>query len=107
MEEIKSWLAVAASLLALGTAAWNWISSPARAVEAKVGRLTEVVADQDRRLAHVEETIEHLPDRESLHSMQVSITELKGEIQVLAERLKPVAAIADRLQEHVLAEARK
>lgn len=107
MDDLKSWLPVGASLLALGTAAWNMISSPARAVDARLSKVADQVADHATRLGHVEETLEHLPDRDSLHRMQVSLTELNGRIEVLTERLKPVAAISDRLQDYLIEQARK
>lgn len=64
-------------------------------------------AEIDERLSKVETDMGHMPSKEAFHAMDVTLAELRGEIQVLAERLKPVASIADRLQEFLYEEAKK
>lgn len=59
------------------------------------------------RIARLENEFRHLPDRDSVHRMEVSLTELRGELKSMGEQLRPVASIADRLQEFLLEQARK
>lgn len=60
------------------------------AVEAKVERVTDA--------------LDHLPDRESTHRLELSMETMRGEMRVIAEQLKPVSAISSRLQEMMMQE---
>ena len=59
------------------------------------------------RIARLENDFRHLPDRDSVHRMEVSLTELRGELKSMGEQLRPVASIADRLQEFLLEQAKR
>lgn len=59
------------------------------------------------RVAQLESEFRHLPDRDSVHRMEVSLTELRGELKSMGEQLRPVASIADRLQEFLLEQANR
>lgn len=80
--------------------------------------ITHRFAMFDVQFAKVEEALKHLPDREQSHRMEMAIEKLSGQmskmdaqlsgrIDALDERLKPVAAISDRLQEFLLEQASK
>lgn len=58
------------------------------------------------RLTTIEGELRHLPDAQSAKRTEVALSEVRGELQVLSERLKPVAAISERLQEFLLEEAK-
>ena len=59
------------------------------------------------RLTLIEGELKHLPDAHSAKRTEVALSEVRGELQVLSERLKPVAAISERLQEFLLEEAKE
>ncbi|MGD9767842.1 MAG: DUF2730 family protein [Pseudolabrys sp.] len=63
-----------------------------------VGKL-DVAED---RIAKMEATVEHLPDAQSTHKLEIAVTDLRGQIATLSERIKPVAAMADRIQEAMI-----
>nr|WP_284701211.1 DUF2730 family protein [Rhodoplanes tepidamans] len=64
------------------------------------------IDDVTHRVTKVEDEIAHMPDRETTHRLELSIAEMRGEMKTLAERMKPVAAISERLQELMLQEGR-
>jgi len=66
--------------------------------------------DQDvellkQRMHSIEEHVKHLPDAHSTHRLEKTMVELQGQLAVMGEKLKPVAAIGDRLQDFLLAQA--
>lgn len=63
------------------------------------------VAQAETRLTRVEGEIDNLPDKDSAHRLELSLSEVKGELKVLAQRLEPVAATSNRLQEFLLEQA--
>lgn len=65
---------------------------------------TRMVA-AEREIAGVKDDLEHLPNKESTHRLELSLSELKGEIGRISERMKPVAEISTRLQDFLLDQA--
>jgi hypothetical protein len=61
----------------------------------------------EARLLKAESDLAHLPDRTQTHRLELAVERLNGRMETLDERLKPVAAISDRLQEFLLEQARK
>lgn len=53
----------------------------------------------EHRLMAVEATVQALPSREDIHNLTVSMTRMEGHIDRLDERLKPVSAMMERIQE--------
>lgn len=97
------------AITALIVAVYNRRSEETRAaIDAVDGRVRD--ADQDidllkNRMHAVEEHIKHLPDAGTTHRLEKTMVELQGQLAVMGERLKPVAAIGDRLQEFLLQQA--
>lgn len=67
-----------------------------------VAELRETSVDHEKRLTEVETTVKHLPDSDTVHELQLSMVEMKGQLAVIVERVAPIKAIAERLQESLL-----
>ncbi|MBA4271054.1 MAG: hypothetical protein C0447_16820 [Methylobacterium sp.] len=81
-----------------------------RAISSLDGKFTLAIEKVDKvedRVSRLENEFRHLPDRNSVHSIQLSLSDLKGELRGLNEQLKPVAAISERLQEFLLEQAKR
>lgn len=123
--EILTYVVFANAAITLGTAVYSFMTSPASKAMAAVEKLAKTIETErsDQKLANeavvarlqlvesrvqrVEATIEHLPDRDSAHRLELAVEKLNGRIETLDERLKPVAAIADRMQEILLEQAKR
>ncbi|SCM75427.1 conserved hypothetical protein [uncultured Pleomorphomonas sp.] len=109
-EVMRYWPVVAFAFgLALTIAGWAIRKGLASQDElrAEAGTRARADAEIDERLSRLETEMDHIPNKESLHRVDLTLTELRGEIQVLTERLKPVAAISDRLQEFLIEQAKR
>ena len=76
-------------------------------LDAKFTLTIDKLDKAEDRIARVEHELNHLPSRETVHRMEISLTSLDGKIGQLAEQLKPVASISDRLQEFLLNQAER
>ncbi len=76
-------------------------------LDAKFVRSVEKIDKVEDRVAALENEFRHLPDRGSVHTIQISLAELRGEMRAMGEQLKPVAAISERLQEFLLEQAKR
>ena len=96
------WVVALSQLLTFGLAVWNLIASGSRANARTLETHGESLRGLDTRLNSVEFSIREIPTRKDFHDLDKQMTVLAGSIGVLMERLKPVEAISDRLQESLL-----
>lgn len=121
MEALHLWAPIAVAAAAL---VWNvWLVRQGARKEAleKLGARIDNVEGELRqhqadgsssrakiadRLTQIEGRLEHLPDANSSRRTEVALAEMQGKLDVLTERLKPVAATAERVHEFLLEEAK-
>lgn len=99
------WVVALSQLLTFGLAVWNLIASGSRANARTLEVHGEALRGLDTRLNAVELTMREIPTRRDFHDLDKKMTQLEGTMGVLMERLRPVEAISERLQE-VLIEQR-
>lgn len=106
MDEIRAFAPTIVAVIAIATTVWQWISSPGRKAQAEVEAVRRAHDGLDQRLTRVESEVEHMPDKDTAHRMEMAIARLEGRLEVMDERLKPVAAMATRMQEHLMENGR-
>lgn len=116
--EIKDWLVLANTVIGFGAIFYAWLTRTGKEAVEKVGalddRLTKAIKELNQkidavedRIARVEGELKGVPDRESVHKMQIEMERMRGTIEVLNERLVPLAAISGRLQEFLLEQSKR
>ena len=123
LTQLLAWIVGANTIITFGTTVYNLMSTRAtkalKAIEtldAKIGALSterqtagEAMVARfqmvEARLLKIEADIEHMPDRDQTHRLELAVERLTGRMETLDERLKPVAAVSDRLQEFLLEQA--
>lgn len=101
-EDITGWASFVAIILSIGSLIWGWLTSGGAKALVETRSLRDEMRSLDVRVIRLENELPHLPSREQTHALQLSLLELKGDIGKLDERLKPVAAISDRLQDFLI-----
>jgi hypothetical protein len=108
VKELVPWLSLA---LALVSIALPYITGRSREVDRKidskadalqVGALAGKLDLVEDRVTIVESDLKHLPDKETTHRLEMSLGDLRSEVRGLSEKMKPIAAIADRVQDAVM-----
>ena len=100
------WVVALTSILSFGTALWTIFSGPARkaaVAQAELEKRLDIVERLQQRLA---DRVEGMPDQETMHRLEISMTRMEGHIEKLDERLKPVTAIAERMQDILIEQGR-
>lgn len=111
------WASGLSTLLALGTTIYNMLTSGARKNDTRLADLScklddveralgQRMAEADRRIQRAEDRLSTVPTVEMMHRIELTLSSMSGELGKLDERLKPVAGIAERLQEMMLNAAR-
>ncbi|MBN8916634.1 MAG: DUF2730 family protein [Rhizobiales bacterium] len=125
MEELRAWFPIVVSVLALASP-WALFARTARRTEiaellkkigdfapkiddkasvGRVGALEDRVDRAEERITRAESRLEYVPDKDSSHRLEMAIARLEGRMETMDERLKPVAAMANRVHERMFEEA--
>ncbi len=105
--EIVLWIVALNTFLSFGTAVWMLFSGPSRKNTARLDadelRLTAIETSH----ARLRDSVERMPNAETMHRVELAMARMEGHIDRLDERLKPVAAISERMQELLIEQGRK
>lgn len=115
------------SLLGAGAAGalsiWNFIQSPSKRNEGSIddlrkeltalrnetaGKIEAVDDKTDEvagRVSKIETLMQSLPDKEGLHRLEISLTQISGQLETLSARIGPIDNLSRRLQEVLLERA--
>jgi hypothetical protein len=107
LADIQAWLGFLSLILSFGTAFWVVFSGPSRKnatrIEAAEARLNIIETSHQR----LRDRVDGLPNADMMHRLELSLARMEGHIDRLDERLKPVAAISERMQELLIEQGRK
>lgn len=100
------WMAGLLTIVNLGTAVWNIFSGPARKQEERAREQTKRVEQIELRCQRIEDRLGSIPTAEAMHELRLDLQRTRGELEVVIERLKPLAATMERFQEWMLENGR-
>jgi len=101
------WVIALSTLLSFATTVWNLVNSGAKQNGRRIGELEHLFEALGREVARLGDKVGQMPDQGMMHRLELSLARMEGHIDRLDERLKPVAAIAERMQEVLIEQGRK
>lgn len=101
IETLTRWLGALALLLGITNTVSIWLRNGARKLEAKLDELFSNLKAHDRRIQTVESEQRHMPTKEDLHELTVSITALAGELKTQSTELDSVSRTVRRIDDHL------
>jgi Protein of unknown function (DUF2730) len=93
------WIAGLGTLVNFATVIWTIFSGPSRKNQTRLDEHTARLDRHEQRLQSQEQETRGMPSKDDMHKVQLSLTRLEGQFEVLNERLEPVKAISERMQE--------
>ncbi len=107
LDDIRNVAALGSSLLAIGTAIYAWLTSRSRINATEIRDLQSDMAQHKVKLAAVEQTLGQMPNKDTVHQLDLKVSQLNGSIGVLAESLKAVERTASRIEAYLLDQGKK
>lgn len=109
MSTAQSWLALALSVIAVGTAIWNFIQSPSKRnsnelstfkseINGQVLDLDRTVNKLDRDYEVLKSAISQLPDKETVHRLELSMADMAGTMKAMAVSLEATSNTTKRME---------
>lgn len=71
----------------------------------KIAVLAGKIDLAEDRISRAENELTHLPDKETTHRLELALAEMRIEMKGLSEQMKPINAIAARIQEGIFEKA--
>ncbi len=123
-ELLRTWAAAFLMLISVGwTIYWSLTISRKAAVKAEQDRLADELAklknaistdekadsaqftEVKSRLQKVEEDIKHLPTKEQVHSLELTMRDMNGSMQALRTEIRPLSASVERIDNFLMRQA--
>ncbi len=110
-------LALAMTTLNLFIGLRSLFSEGSKKLDARLTKAESKLIEHDRRIQTLENEVKHLPDRDTTHRIEMSMAQIMGRLDAqdatlvgrfaaMDERLKPIQAIGERLQDVLIEQAR-
>lgn len=96
------WVIALSQLLTFGLTVYNLFAAGGRVNAKNIEKHDEKLHLHDQRIAAVELAYRTVPNRKDFHDLEVTMTELKGGMAVLTEKLRPLQSITERMQEALM-----
>jgi hypothetical protein len=100
------WAAGISTLISLGTTLWHMMTSGARTNSRLIAEHAHRLELLERKTERHDDHIERMPSHQTIHRLELTLARLAGDLGKIDERLKPVASIAERLQEMMIEQAK-
>ena len=107
VQVLNLWALVLLTFTNLGATFWNILSGPSKRNEAALKAQSESLARLDQRVSVLEVAQRDMPKQNDFHELEMTMTELRGAMNVLTERLKPLEAVSARMQEWAMEQGKK
>ena len=117
MSLITACVALALTTLNLFLGIRSILSEGEKKLDQRLAKAESKLIEHDRRIQAVENEIKHLPDRDTTHRIEMTMAQIMGRLDAqdatlagrfsaMDERLKPIQAIGERLQDVLIEQAR-
>lgn len=100
--EILPYISLALGLIALLGHAKGYFSSGEKTNSSRLEKVETKLVDHDRRIQGVENELKHLPDKDTVNKLQVDMTDLKGQIAIIAKSSEATERATRRVEEFLL-----
>jgi hypothetical protein len=105
--DVLLWVVALSTLLSFGTAIWTVFSGPSRKNATRIEGMETRLVVLEGSHQRLRDRVDGLPNADMMHRLELSLARMEGHIDRLDERLKPVAAISERMQEILIEQGRK
>ena len=102
LDIIQGWLALIALLISVGSAIYAFVTARSKANSERLDAIDKRLGTHADRLQKLESEVSHLPNKDQVNGLQVTIAEVKGLVGVLNERVDGVGAIVTRIDKFLL-----
>lgn len=91
------WLSGAALVISIAGSVYAWFTAKSKVNEQKIAELARETDEVERRVQSLESEMKHLPAKDDVVELKLTIAELKGAVAVFGESLAGVQRTVQRI----------
>ena len=107
VQVLNLWALAVLTFTNLGATLWNILSGPSKRNAAELKAHSDELITLGRRVSSLEDAGKDAPKQKDFHELEMTMTELRGAMNVLTERLKPLEAVTERMQAWAMEQGKK
>ncbi len=105
--EVSQYLGLALAIIALLGHAKGYFSSGEKTLTDRVGKAESKMVEYDRRIQALEGDFKHLPSKDDIHGLMLSVEVIRGELGKMSETHDGVKRAVSRIEGYLLDERPK
>lgn len=102
LQPIVPWLSAIALLISLGTSITTFFTAGSKKNAQRIEELETELSRQDGRIQAIESEMKHLPDRNMIHELQLTLKDMQVDMAALKTTAEQAATISRRLEDFLL-----
>lgn len=95
---LKEWLGLIALLISVGSSVVLFLKSDAK-------KAAETLILHGSRIQKLEDDMRHMPDKETVHKLQIDLTEMKGQMATMVKSSEATERATRRVEDFLLKKA--
>ena len=107
IDSLRNIAALGTSLLSIGAVIYTWLTSRSKINTAEIEALRATVGQQGTEIQLLRLALAEMPSKDTVHALDLKVTELTGSINVVAESLQAVERTAHRIENFLLDQAKR
>ncbi|MEP0406304.1 DUF2730 family protein [Roseibium sp.] len=101
MQEVKEWLGVVGSVLALGGIIYTWMTTRSRMNGEAIAAHERKLGEHDRRIQQVENEVGHLPTKDDFNELSLKLERSNGMLAKIEAEYKGVHQAVQRIERYL------
>ena len=107
IDTIQSWSGALATLLSIGAIIYTWLTARSRANGQTIERHETKLISHDRRIQTLEGEFKHMPSKDDIHGLMMSVETIKGELGKMGATYEGVNRSVRRIEDFLMKEGAK
>jgi len=106
LEDAKNWAGLIALLFSIGGIAYSFLTAGSKSNSEELKAVSTKLIELDRRVQAAESELNHMPAKDDVVELKVSMAELKGTVNSLIEGLSGVSRTVRRVEDYLMKEGK-
>jgi hypothetical protein len=94
-------------IIAVGGVVYTWLTSRATQNSTEIKELTTRLVTAEAQLQALDTALKQVPDKDTVHELDIKVTQLTGTIGVVNEAVQAVQRTAQRIEQFLLDQAKR
>lgn len=99
--DLQNLISAGSAAVSVGAFVYAWLTARSKQNSAQLIKVDEVLADHEKRLLAIEGELKHLPSKDAVGELKLAISELKGTVGRLEERLVPISSTVNHIDSYL------